>query len=743
MNKKLILFLTLVILFAFALLGCGGEEMVDEEGFEEPPAEEVVEAPADLPAETEEETAPETTTGSTNPAVYVHPSGLFSLANLGDLVDEGADSALFAGEGQQIFAFYLENQGDVDENALEDLGNSLLTEVLTSVGLVNDFVLYPDDAGAFGNGYLLPFDFSSAGYAEGQGELYVQSDGNTVYVLALLAESYDAVSTDWIAMVESLTVGDSVAATTGGDTPSSTGDEPPAGGDTTAPADLGAADSGFRPTVNGFSFENYGNDAVSANLTPAEVQRMFGDQVCANLNGGTCALTPPAKQWMEQINSYMDGGHCEGMAALSLLMYSGEVSPQTFGGEVAYDLGLDNEDLQREIAYWWTTQSVFPAASFRINESPNAVVDQLISTYSDPASTDTWTIGIYQWDMSGGHAITPFAVEDQGGGIVHILVYDNNFPGETRSVIVDRNQNTWQYQASTNPNEPSELYEGDANSQTLEIIPTSNRLGVQNCEFCSTSTGGGGLAMQAQGYNQIWLEGSADLLLTDGEGNRTGFVNGEFINEIPGAKTEEYKFLGIDVWDVDKEPVYLIPLGLPFSILVDASRVTEGVTSTVSMIGPGYTLVVEDLYLDPGTTDVIGVSPDGRQLTYSTEYNDAPDMIFGIERPEADYEFIVAALDIESGAEFLINLDVENGLLSINTDNTTEYGIYEIVMYRIDDEGEVVFQNNDIYLEPGDTTFLKYLEWQGPGTSLFIDIDYGSDGSVDETIELVDEYIEE
>lgn len=137
---------------------------------------------------------------------------------------------------------------------------------------------------------------------------------------------------------------------------------------------------------------------------------------------------------------------------------------------------------------------------------------------------------------------------------------------------------------------------------------------------------------------------------------------------------------------------------------------------------------------------MITISPDGSQLAYSAEYNDAPDMIFGVETPGADYEFIVAALDIEAGAEFVVELDTEKGQLSINTDNTTEYGIYEIVMNRIDEKGEFWFNNNDIYLEPGDTAYLLYSEWEGPGNSIFIDIDYGSDGSIDETIELIDEY---
>ena len=120
------------------------------------------------------------------------------------------------------------------------------------------------------------------------------------------------------------------------------------------------SDLGFRPETNGFSFQNYGSETSVQNLTPAEVQRMFGDQACASKKDGVCILTPPGQQFMEQINNAMSGGHCEGMAALSLLMYAGFVKPATFGQSEADKLNLNNADLQREIAYWWTTQAVDP-----------------------------------------------------------------------------------------------------------------------------------------------------------------------------------------------------------------------------------------------------------------------------------------------------------------------------------------------------------------------------------------------
>src|SRR5882724_4945870 len=64
------------------------------------------------------------------------------------------------------------------------------------------------------------------------------------------------------------------------------------------------ADSGFRPAANGFGFENYGNADVKQNLTPAEVKRMFGDQVCG-ASGAKCILTPPAQEWMDETNKAM------------------------------------------------------------------------------------------------------------------------------------------------------------------------------------------------------------------------------------------------------------------------------------------------------------------------------------------------------------------------------------------------------------------------------------------------------
>ena len=125
-------------------------------------------------------------------------------------------------------------------------------------------------------------------------------------------------------------------------------------------------DTGFRPSKDGFGFENYGGQVCSwldcysiVNLTSAEVQRMFGNQVCKSVKSdGTCVLSQVAKSWMSEINSYASQGHCEGMAVLSALFYAGyKKQPKDFGGRTTNSLQLKgNESLQRELAYWFATQ---------------------------------------------------------------------------------------------------------------------------------------------------------------------------------------------------------------------------------------------------------------------------------------------------------------------------------------------------------------------------------------------------
>lgn len=260
------------------------------------------------------------------------------------------------------------------------------------------------------------------------------------------------------------------------------------------------ADTGFRVEKDGFGFANYGSQVCSnegysffpsgsdcytvQNLTSTEMVRMFGNQVCKNVKkDGTCVLTKVAESWMDQINQIVANGHCEGMAVLSSLFYAGIENPKDFGSSVVNDLELKgNDKLQRELAYWFTTQWFMD--DYLIEDDPASQLKYLQNAFQKNPDVII-PIGIYQRDLSGGHAIAAYAIVEKGNGIYYIMVYDNNYPDEQKYITVNTKKNTWSYVGSTNPWVSAGSYEGKGNSNPFQIAPIEPRLGTFKCDFCT------------------------------------------------------------------------------------------------------------------------------------------------------------------------------------------------------------------------------------------------------------------
>lgn len=486
-------------------------------------------------------------------------------------------------------------------------------------------------------------------------------------------------------------------------------------------------DFGFVPAENGFSFENYGDDIPATNLTADELRRMFGDEVCADINGDECILTPPAEQWMEQVNGDMAGGHCEGMAVLSLMMYTGQVSPSDFGGSAASDLDINDETLQREIAYWWATQAVDPTASSVIRGTPMEILDTIEKM---DVNGETYTIGIYN-DRGEGHAITPFGVEDKGDGLYAILVYDNNYPGETRELFIDSRDNSWTYETSINPEVETDVWSGNVDTETLDLTPTSARLDVQACPFCE---GGfahvGKLAAATEPINQIFLDGEGHILITDESGNRLGYVDGKIVNEIPGASYNKYRMLASGN---TPEPIYSVPAKLDVTVTIDGTELTEETLTDLMLIGPGYSIGVEGIYLEPGQVDVAYFYPTDEMIAYETTSDESPSIIFGVENPDADYYFEVYGADMVGGGTITASLDSAAGDLLINTEQLNGEGTFNFYLTRITDEAEDEFYAEDIALKEGALVYINYAEWtEASPDGIYFGVDLNGDGVIDE-----------
>ncbi len=509
------------------------------------------------------------------------------------------------------------------------------------------------------------------------------------------------------------------------------------------------SDFGFRSDANGFAFENYGAGNYT-NLTPAEMRRFFGDSACESIQGGNCILHPQVKEIMEAWNKSMDGGHCYGFSVAALRFYQNQLNPADFGAPNMAGLKIEgNDKLQREIAYAFAFQMLPPVKDARIAGTPNEVLDKMVELFKPGASApESWTIGFFKAEGGGGHAVTPYAVEDLGNGIFAALVYDNNWPKATRAILFDRNQNTWSYQAAINPNEPSEVYYGNAETKSLFLYPTNpgTKQLANNvpCFVCADNAGRvAGLAAALETKNNIiFLEGSPDnhahLLITDDQSRRYGFLSdGKFVREIPGV-THVVPMSG-SLFKDEQEPIYYVPLGVKFTLTIDGSLLTKADSTNVIMVGPGYDIGIESINLQPKQKDTLAFSGDGSKLSYKTSDSESPDIIVGIETVKADYAFFVKGVDVEGGSTLNIALDQAKGQLSVNTSGAKNVGYYALEVAKIDDSGEQIFYHDDIELDPNDTMYVEYLKWTGNKAKLQLGIDRGTTGKTTETLELSDD----
>jgi hypothetical protein len=502
------------------------------------------------------------------------------------------------------------------------------------------------------------------------------------------------------------------------------------------------ADNGFRPEKNGFGFENYGGDVGAQDLTPAQMKEIFGDQVCADQSNGQCTLTPPAQAWMDNENKSMAGGHCMGFSIASLQFFKDQLKPTDFGGDSTTALALaGNGSLQQKIAEGFAYQDLQSVRDGTVKGTPTEVLDKLIEALK--ANADTYTLGIYKRDGTGGHAITPFAVEDQGGGKMGVLAYDNNYPKVTRVVQFDRNADTWSYQASTNPSEPSATYEGDANTRSIDFSPTKPGEGVQPCPFCtlgsaqaeggqqgqqgskgSAGSGGG----QGDQFYEVSLEGTPDnhahLVLTDDQGNQTGYVNGKLVEDIEGVQVNETK--SDKDWRGGDEPNYRIPVGTKVAITLDGSSVHGSDDSeTLTMTGPGYDAIVQDIKIAEGQKDKFEVSPDATSISYTTDpaQSESPVLALGFQAQGPDYGFAIKAGAVEGGSTISVSQNETNHQLVIDTTGTKQAGTYGVAIHRIDKNGEQDFSHPNLQLGAGAKATVDYAGFTEHGQGLPLTID--------------------
>lgn len=538
------------------------------------------------------------------------------------------------------------------------------------------------------------------------------------------------------------------------------------------------ASIGFDPKVHGFGFRNFGaNPDYDEDLTADDMIRMFGaDNVCIEGSSARdCVLYETAERWIEESLEKMNNGHCDGFSVSSLRMFvgrpfKGRKTPADFqqGAKSLFDL-RKTQLTSNYVSYYQTLTFLRETYEFRARTFPlkPSEITALIAA-SMESKKEFFTLEVWmkeQGRYTRGHSVVPIAVEDMGDEVYRIHVYDNNFPGQTKYVVVDAGKETWRYHTANNPAETARDYFGNATTRTLGLKRLSDRSRRRfECPFCDEdeeletddeeaavrlsrgfsfldASFAGPRRREEQESLTVSLSGDADLLITDPAGRRIGYdaARQVSLNEIPGAL--ENPVLG-EVLDEgegeDAEPEYFLPLGAanrkPYTVTVSGKSLDAEETSSLQVVGSGFVVGFDDISVDRGETLSMTVGQDGRELSFTASADGETPSVYittdeGPDRPS--YEFEIGGIALKAGKTVSVRLDPDKGVIYFRDDDGDE-DKYDVRVSRTSPNGkEDVFEEFDLDIGDDNSYALNFGAWDGKGEMCFKDDD-DEDGSYED-----------
>ena len=527
-------------------------------------------------------------------------------------------------------------------------------------------------------------------------------------------------------------------------------------------------DSGFRPKPNGFSFENWGGtDHPASKLTPADAEYLFGEQVCARRDDDACVPTPGAQMWIDEMNKSTEGGHCEGMAALSAAFYLKDEKPDDFGAGQAFDLTPKDGVLLRTISTYYSTQALEPvqsATGATRQWSLQQIVDHLVTTLK--SGSDYPTLGIY--DEGGGHAVTPYKITSNGKGVYRVFIYDNNYPGAEKFIDVDVPQDAWIYSgAALNPKEDAAAWQGGAGSMDVTLL--SQRYEPLQCPFCGTQTGPGKTpgsnppkptppkptppkptptqpnstrapvppnrptrapASAPNGYT-MYTPSPCSQVQAVGRNSKQSLRMGTkgVENQIKGASMQPMRGTRGCFVRLPNDQQYDVRLvdqaGAPTPAATRPSTPAgRQPTTQLTVFTPGKVYSVSDVALRPGVAESFSFSPGDFSYQAGAKQNPTLRVASGGEGPNGYYE--VSGFALSAGREFGAR-DTDDGRVAFNNDDP-EIDDFDIRAEVVDEDDSKSYEFDDV--DVGDNgQALIAVEEDG---ELDMDIDSDSDNQSDE-----------
>lgn len=501
------------------------------------------------------------------------------------------------------------------------------------------------------------------------------------------------------------------------------------------------SDISFRPNPNGYKFDNSSQwytilwlpyHTPEYDFSIDDLRYLFGDNiVCQTIVNGLCELRASAEEWYKKQLKLLRDGHCDGMSTTSLRFYKGWDQTSQFQENATTTFNLDFSNIRRHISYYHILQNT-PLTSRAILESfrqtPNDVLNVLSYSFTTEAP-DPYVLHIINPERTKGHALVPYQLEETTPNVWRIWVYDPNYEDDNNHfIVVNTTTNTWAYRWS-----PQENWVGNADSRTLNLVQLSAYKAEQTgqCPWCEVD-------IINLPFAQVFLTGTGGhLLITDPAGRRIGYEGETYLNEIPDASGIPNFGSGL----VSREPMYYLPANSEYTMLLSGQTLTETQTLSLRQFGNGYVAGV-DRTLTPDGTDTINISQDGTEINYQA--NLAGIIGFTLtDDSNADMSYAFRVEDVLLVPNKLVEVINfrETGKLAISDNEGGVGGTYYLKFYRVSTtDGRQIFVHANVPISITDTHYINYSTWDGED-DVIVEIDEGSDGTIDEIIQLDNELV--
>jgi len=513
-----------------------------------------------------------------------------------------------------------------------------------------------------------------------------------------------------------------------------------------------SSDLGFRPSEDGYQFENFTEDT----LPFAMFEQFF---TTANVRYGNNDIIGAAQEFYN--NHYRDlaeGGACAGFEVTSLVNYKNLT--QSNAGPYALTqssplYSVEDSDAIRNAILFAHGIQMGPVVNLQktikctdVGNSPNAYLQQIklaIQNDSPVYFGISWDaqklLGLIEYYPAAGHALLPYRWEDDGDE-THVYVYDSNYPGEDgRFVTFNRVANTWSYQMVDDFGFGiSIVVGGGTDACRLRVVPLGLYLesGLPwwdvNHDLALSST-----LASTEPMTMITVNEPLKLLITDSEGRRLGWDGDIFYDEMPDGDfvlTESGAPVGAGS--------FVIPAELAFEVKAQGyGDGTAGIglwKGDVVVTLSQLTITADDVfhfYLSEQDTHLTLVGESG-DLTGSLLINH----LLGSEDQAASIKNLSLTPGKRIDFSFLppdFGAPGDPASLRLETSDTNDEN-FNLSLQRSGGSGYQNFGFQGALLSANSAVMVPVYNWDSLNSVPLL-VDLGKDGDIDSTFELTNESI--